>query len=150
MPRPRRHQGRPGTQVIPEDWEADHAVVADKTRTATCTFTAPGGTLAFDDDLNLLPGSGPAPLYSGPCRVQILTGRDAVAITGDQKQSSTVYRVTVARDAAALVIGAAGAIVHAGDASLTGPLIVERIDRGSLRFERVIYCVEDQTRPSTS
>jgi len=152
MPRPRRAHGRPGTAVIPPAWEADHAVVAAKTFTATVKIWPRATAPDIKDDLSYDDAGSPSPVYVGGARIQVLSGgRDAAnQMIGDQAVSSVAYLVAIDREAAPIRRGYVVEVVTSNDATLQDGrrLAVERVDRGSLRFERDLYCT-DQLEEAT-
>jgi len=149
MPRPRRAQGRPGTPVIPADWETSHAPVVSKTMTTPCVIrNAQPGTPAFDVALGHSVRPAGFVLYTGNSRVQVLNAQDAGARIGEQDQQTAAYLVVIDREAANIPLGATIEFPTATDPTLLGNrrLVVRKTARGSLRFERDLYCVDDMTR----
>lgn len=151
MPRPVRAQGRPGTRVIPANWEESHAVVVNKTHTAVCSIypaTAAGTNFTVNADLTVTGGTPAAPLYTGlGCRLQVLNAQEAARLLGDQVQVTVAYLVAVDRE----VNVPHKAVIHVTECSdptfVNRRLVVRKISRGSLTFERDLYAVEDQTAP---
>lgn len=147
MPRPTRAFGRPGTPVIPTAWESDHARVVLKTMTATITIRPPATAPATaNTDLSYTPAAVPDPVYAGLARIQVLqrsTG-SAAQILGDEVTNGIVYLVAIDRDAAPISRGYVVEVIACNDPTLTDGrrLVVKQIDRGSLRFERDLYCVD--------
>lgn len=154
MPRPQRSQGRPGTRVIPKDWETSHAVVAAKSMTATIKFYPPitdGSTPVMNDDFTYQPGPEIQPVYDGAARIQVLNGQETQTLVADQDSVTTGYLVVIDRDADGIPLGAIGVIQTVSDPTLIGTrtLIVRKIARGSLRFERDLWCTDDLTAPTS-
>lgn len=151
MPRPTRSQGRPDTKVIPTIWETSHAPVVSKTMTGTCVITAQRTTDVdpiMNADLTYTVPTPAAALYQGSCRVQALKANDNKAVTGEQDQRIATYLVSIERDAAFIPVGAVVKFTASSDETLDSPrrFVVKGADRGTLRFERDLYCVDDMTR----
>ena len=148
MPRPRRSHGRPGTSVIPKAWEASHRPVVSKTLGGRCTIHAPSAPAALQvkPDLTYEPAGEPAAaLYDGPFRAQALNAKEAAGLVGDQEQITTGYLLVVDADAD-VPVRSVVTIADATDQTLVGVrLVVRKIARGSHRFERDLWCVEDLT-----
>jgi len=149
MPRAKRAFGRPGTRVVPKNWEANHAPVLTTTRTATVDIFGPSaaGAVEVNDDLTVT-GSDPTPLAANQtARIQALSSQETRDLVGDQEQVSAGYLVVV--DFALDV--PFKAVVHVKvctDTSLVDKrLVVRKIARGSLRWERDLWCVDDLTAP---
>lgn len=150
MPRPVRAQGRPGTRVFPTDFEASHAVVVAKAATATVTIYAPAqvGASTMNADFSFTPTAAAEPLHNDVgARIQALNGQETAALVGDQQQITTAYLVVVDWDLE-VPHNAIVQVTTCTDPSLLGDrrLIVRRNTRGSIRWERDLYCVDDQTR----
>jgi hypothetical protein len=134
-------------------------VVAVKTMTATIKIFPPAGTSdppAVNTNLTYAPGTGPDPLYGGadgaPARIQVLNSQQAATEVGSQTQVTAGYLVAIDREADDVPTGAVVQIITCTDPDLRGTtrLYVSHIDRGSLRFERDIYCVDDLSALHTS
>ena len=152
MPRPTRAQGRPGTRVIPVNWERDHAPVVDKTFTAGVQIFDPytGTEPVLQAGYTYSAGAAGAPIYTGNARIQVMNAQAAADIVGDQEQLTTVYLVVIER-AADVPVGSR-VVVATGDPMLTDGrhLIVRKAAAGSLRWERDLWCVDDMTyQPAT-
>lgn len=154
MPRPTRGYGRPGTPVIPADWEQSHAPVARKTFTAAIKIYGPptAGTAAVNTDLTYEPPAAATVLYEGPARIQVLNAQQSATEVGQQSQTTAGYLVAIDRETTGIPVGAAVQIVTSNDPDLAGAvrLYVAHGDRGSLRFERDLYCVDDLSAVPTS
>ena len=148
MPRPNRSFGRPGTQVIPKGWSADHAPVVAGSWNATCLISPPaGGTVAVAADLSVTVTGAPVPVGPFGCRVQQLNSQEAVQVVADQKITGAPYLVVV--DATTVVaLNSTVTIDNANDVDLVGRVMtVVKIGRGSELWERDLFCVEDQSAP---
>jgi len=146
MPRPTRHQGRPGTTVIPADWSASHAVVAAKTFTAPVEVFDPaaGTEPALQADFTYSAGAVAAPIFTGSARIQVMNGQ-AADILGEQQVLTALYLVVVDR-AADIPVGSRVLVGDGVDPLLDGRhLIVRKAAGGSLRWERDLWCVDDMT-----
>lgn len=153
MPRPNRAHGRPGTPMVPANFEDDHAFVIRKTHTATCRITAPaGGTPVIGDDLTYPEHTAPTPTYTGGCRVQELSRDEKERRLGDEVQSAVAYLVVVEHSADDIARGHVVEVTGSSDPTLTGDrrLVVARVTRGSVRWERDLYCIDPNTRGARS
>jgi len=152
MPRPTRAQGRPGTRVFPKNWETEHAVVVRKTCTALIKIWAPapaGVAPTNDQSLAPTPVDVGEPLYGGadgaPARIQVLNAQQGTSEVADQTQVTAGYLVVIDRDAHDIPPRAVVQIITSTDPELGGStrLYVDHHDRGSIRWERDLYCVDD-------
>lgn len=153
MPRPLRSQGRPGTPVIPNDWEDSHATVVRKTFTATVQIFPP-----FEDqtapvlaaDLTYATSAAVDPIYQGGARIQVLNGQETTNLVGDQAQLTAGYLVVVDRDGTDIPPRAVVRILTSTDPTLNDGrrLTVRKVARGSMRWERDLWCVDDMTKES--
>jgi hypothetical protein len=144
MPRPVGAQGRPRTPVIDAGWEDQHRPVAEKTMTATCTIRHPGGTKVFDTTTGLTTTTPLIPFYIGVCRVQALAVGDNRADVAGQQVSSAGYLITVPWSVDEVAVDDQVTVTGSSDGSLTGlTLTVTTVQRGSLRFERDLICLDD-------
>lgn len=151
MPRASRSQGRPGTTVVPPNWETDHATVVAKTLTAVVEIRPRASMPAtINDDLSYTPAASPAPAYSGRARIQVLNGEESVKVLGEQVRATVAYLVVIDRSAGPIERGHMVKVLAASDPTLLEPgrrLVVERLDRGSLRWERDLYCIDELQEP---
>lgn len=157
MPRPVRAQGRPGTSVIPADWADSHRPVIAKTLGATIAFRHPGGTTGPLDPDTDQPTYVPNPPYqTGKCRIQVLARADQqktdVADQPVQKVGYLVVVDTTDEDLAHPItvddLGDITAVDANGDPTLVGrTLVVDSIARGSIVWERDIYCTDVLDHP---
>lgn len=151
VPRPNRAHGRPGTRVVPVNFERDHA------HTIALSFTATGrvwpaatGPATINDDLSYTPASPASALYEGGMRLQELARTEVQRLFGDEFQTVTVYRVVLDLDAAGDISrGDRIEVTHSSDMTLSW-MTIARVTRGSIRMERDVYAVDDQTRRSTA
>lgn len=143
--------GRPGTEVIPTGWSAAHRPTTEGTHTSVCTIRHPGRTVgAFDPATGTYPGLARAGHYTGPCRVQRLPALEQTPEVADEQVPTVGYIVAVAWDAApGVAVGDVVTITSPGpngDPTLAGvDLVVGSFARGSLSWERVLRCTENQS-----
>lgn len=149
MPRPTQAHGRPGTPVIPANWSAGHRPVVEATFGGVCEIRPPGGTPGVFDPVTGTRPSTPHPAhYTGPCTVQVLPALEQESVTGDQEVTTLGYRVTVAYDAAPQLdvddLVKITAVDDNGDPTLVARVLkVQSFVRGTVAWERDIYCVDD-------
>lgn len=147
--RPVRPQGRPGTRVIPVEWEADHAVVAEKTLTGVCSIYPPPGEGGAEPvmaaDLSwTVPDVDP--LYAGvACRVQHHTSMTNPQDQAGQGVMVSEYLVVVPSMVEGVGVRAVIVFTTGSDPDLlaTPALYVRDPLMGTLRFERDFICVDD-------
>lgn len=161
MPRPTRAQGRPGTRVIPIAWSSDHAPVATKTMNGTCELLPPGeGPLVFDPAEKVSRRGDVTPTYTGPCRIQKLNAQDRTQVVAEQTVTSVGYLITLSLDVLdANDRPAADQVTTAHRVHVTGNtngpalvgehLTITSIAKGTERFEIDLFCIEDQSTPTT-
>lgn len=149
--RPRQAQGRPGTPLFVDGWEGAHAVVVGKAATAEIIVWAPAdGSPSVNPDLSYGTATDDA-LYTGHARVQVLNIGDSSKVFGEEYQTRAGYLVVIDREAdSSIDRGAVVEITSCTDPSLEAEgrrLVVARVDRGSLRWERDLYCVDTVSTP---
>jgi len=111
---------------------------------------------SVNTDLAYAAGTDPSPLYGGadgaPARIQVLNSQQAATEVGSQTQITAGYLVAIDREGAGIPSRSVVQIIDCSDPDLLGTtrLYVSHIDRGSLRFERDIYCVDDLSAVPTS
>lgn len=133
--------------MIPKNWETSHAPVLVKTHTALCEIRPKPTTPATaNPDLSYTPAAPDEAIYTGECRVQILTRATDQndRLFGDEHQNAVGYLVAVNYDAAGVTPGCLVAITSSNDPDLSADIrmVVTRVEMGSLRFERDLYCVD--------
>lgn len=153
MPRPTRAQGRPGTRVIPVGFEESHAAVVRKAATARCkVWSQTAGTPQINDDLTYDPTTEPAPVYDDACRIQALDNKDIVVALGEEVQARSAYLFVLDRSADDIHRGDQVVVTECTDPTLMVEghvLTVARVTRGSLRWERDVYCIDPLERSAS-
>jgi hypothetical protein len=138
-----------GTRVIPSGWSDHHRPVVAGTRTGTVAWRKPAGTKGAFNGATGTQAATPATAYfTGSARIQALAEAGATSETGGQQVTITGYLVTVAWDATDQFevddLGEVAAVDANGDPGLVGKtLIVKSVARGSLVWERDLYCTLD-------
>lgn len=145
MPRPNRAHGRPGTRVIPVNFERDHARVMEGSRTAVCVIHGPSdGTPVFDPDLGYSVAPAAPKVYEGSIRVQALSAADQNRIVGEQDQATASYLAAIDHQAPRVPAGSTITFTATTDGWLVGDtLFVRNGDLGTVRFERHLYAIDD-------
>jgi hypothetical protein len=131
-----------GSHVIHPHWSAHHRPTATSTMTSECVITrrSPSGTT--DDDGKWTPAA-PSDIYSGTCRVQVLTTNERVLVVGETQNTRRRYQVSIEWDAAEISIDDLVCITKAKDPRLAGKqLRVADIAYGSEQWERDLVCME--------
>jgi hypothetical protein len=137
-------QGRPGSPVIPKAWEAQHAPVAVKTMTGGCTIRHPGTIRIYDEATSQTRTTPNLPYYTGACRVQALAIGDSRVLVAEEQVTRRGYLIAVPADVAEAAVDDQVTITSSNDPSLTGKtLTITSVQRGSLRFERDLICLDD-------
>lgn len=153
-----QHTGRPGTAVIPERWSEAPRLIVGKTLTGCGTLRHAGSTPGdFDPTTGTYPDAAAAPVYwTGACGIAVdpqfaTHAEDAV----DEPVTTIGYTVEIdlgATDPADEIrvgdLFRPAQLDGNGDPSLIGrDLTVTSIARGSLTWERVLGCL-DQNPPA--
>lgn len=148
MPRATRAQGRPGTQVIPAQWQESHGVVAAKTMTICVNLRHPGTTMAYDNSVGHSVPTPETPYATNlPARVQAHreTAQNDEKTSAEESQRVTGYLVTLPLSADLTGLAAGDLIDFPPDcpdqALASHNLRIVEIVRGSLRFERDVFAV---------
>lgn len=134
------------TMVVPDGWAAAHAPVAEATHTASCRIVAPvAGAGGWDPATGPTTDSAGATLYSGPCRVQELTGSDHPTDVAGQPVADYPYLVAISSTAADIPPMARLTVdACPNDPRLVGKVLTVRVSRyASLRIERHLSCSLD-------
>jgi hypothetical protein len=132
---------RPGSHVLHPDFEARNAPVAAGTQTATCVITGPAsGPPVFNAGTGMSQPPVGTQHYAGSCRVQRLDDQITTTEGGDQV-TTRQYLVAIDWWAYAVKVGDLVTVTDSNDPMLAaGHVTVQRVIRGSLRFERDLYC----------
>ncbi|WP_248582597.1 DUF6093 family protein [Nocardioides sp. InS609-2] len=137
----RHHTGSGRRAVIPDDWAAHHAPVAEGTMLdGTIALREPGTVQTWSDELERNVATPKTPYFTGGCRIQALTGQARVIAVAEDDETIADYLITVPRDVEPLE-GHLARVTAVDDAVLINrTLRVERVVRGTQRFERDIFC----------
>lgn len=140
MPRPTHAQGRPDTRVIPADWNTTHAPVVTKAARGTCSIRPPGTTQTWSDSLDQMVATPKTAYFDGPCRIQALGNQARQPITAGDKETVAEYLIAIGLDEADPVEGD-HITIKTGDDALAGQVLrINRVARGTERFERDLFC----------
>lgn len=133
--------------MIPERWQQTHGTVFAKTMTATVNLRKPGGTKTFNNTTRRTEYTGATPYATDQAaRIQAQTSRAVQPVEEQAEETLQVagYLVTLTFDrdpAAEPATGDLVDVIDSADPLLTGrTLKINDVMRGSLRFERDIYC----------
>lgn len=115
--------------------------------TAECVITRrnPAGTT---DVHGTWTPSAPTTVYTGPCRVQVLSTREHVVVVGEAQETRRRYLVAIRHDAAIVHLGDQVLITSAVDPQFAGRILrVTDVGYGSEQWERDLNCedLEDGT-----
>lgn len=142
MPRIRQSQGRPGTPVIPKDWQAGHAAVVAKTLKAKVRIGPPGGTTGWNEGRGQTETADAAAVYVGAASVMPVSDTNRILTVVEDPTSTRVYEVTLPLNEPGVDLVTSEHIVKVtacDDAQLVGKkLAIGGIERGSQRFSRVL------------
>jgi hypothetical protein len=150
MVRPLGHNGRPGTEVIPQEWAADHRPVAAGTMTGLCVIRTQGRwdntvepAVQALGDLVL----GPDPV---PCRAQRIN-REQTIVVGEQQTTLADYLLTLPYTPIEIEVGHIAYLQQLpadlgtdGELLIGKPLVVTAVGLGSILWERDLYVSLDQ------
>lgn len=138
--RSRQATGRPGTPVIPANWEAGHRVVVEKTLRGTASLRVPGTVQTWNpvtEQNDLTPHE---PYATPGCRVQALRGESRRVVVAEDLEVVADYLIVIPAD-----ITPAGTdlvtVTGTGDALLDGRVFeIQQVELGTERFERDLFC----------
>lgn len=142
MPRPAQSTGRAGTPVIPENWEAAHAIVAARAMRGEVELRHAGTAQTWSETDEQMIAVPTDPYFTGPARVQALTAQARRIVTADDAELEVDYLIAVplllADDARE---GDVVTVTGSHDAALSGrTLLVRIVEVGTERFERDLFC----------
>lgn len=142
MPRPLQSTGRPGTPVIPENWETAPAAIVQRAMRGEVELRQPGSTQSWSDANEAMVSVPKAPYYSGVARIQNLAGQGrGRVVTAEDAEMVADYLVTVPLAVDGASEGDLVKVVDAHDGALVGRVLVVRlIEYGTERFERDLFC----------
>lgn len=140
----RHHTGSGRRPVIPDDWETSHRVVAEGTMRGRVALREPGTQQDWKPELEQNIAVPLDPYATDvPARVLALSGQARVVQLADDTEVIADYLVAIP----ASYVVASGHLVDitaTGDPDLTGrSLRVEKVVRGTERFERDLFCTLD-------
>jgi hypothetical protein len=141
----RQHTGRPGTAVIPSGWETAHRVVVERTMRGRVSLREPGSSGQTWSEADEAMVATPLAPYATdvPARIQALSGQARVVQLADDTEVIADYLVVVPA-AQVVATGHLADVTTSGDPDLTGrTLRVEKVARGTERFERDLFCTLD-------
>jgi len=136
-------QGRPGTEVIPTGWAAQHAVVVERTMVdAEVSLRDPSAPVstAWDESTQQTTRVPAPPYWTGGARIQVLNQQGRQLVAAEDPETVASYLVVVP----ASVVAGEGHLARVNasdDPALTGQhLQVVTVARGSHRWERDLFC----------
>jgi len=141
MPRP-SHHGRPGTQVIPSRWEADHRPVSENALDGTAAVRVPGTTQAWDLAAQQNVAVPNDPYWTGPAAVYAAgNNRADDVVTAQDTETVGDYVVTVPSSDVAYAVGHLVEVTGTGDVVLDGRVLeIQEVVGASVQFERTLLC----------
>lgn len=135
-------QGRPGTEVIPTGWAAQHRPVVEKTMVdAIVELRDPTGLVSGWDEASEQVKASASPAYwSGGARVQILDQQGKQPVAAEDPESVANYLIVIPADVAP-VEGHLVKVTAVDDQALQGrSLRILTVARGSEMWERDLFC----------
>lgn len=144
MPRP-LHRGRPGSAVIPGEWQQQLApVVANVLATSGCTIriTPRGAQPGWNATSGQTETTAAADVYAGAASITVVSNTDRDLTVVDDTITSRLYEIRLPWDApaAADTRGQLVTVVSDPDPDLTGrTLTVQAAERDTRRFSRLLY-----------
>lgn len=145
MPRPRQSHGRPGTQVFPDNWQAEHAQVIATTFDSVIKIGT-AGPPAWNSTRNQTETAIVAPVYDGPAAIGPISTSDGRQLeVVDELTHPRSYEISLEVGAAGLKPGQRVLVDESPDTMLPAGslLIVDSVERSSRRFSRVLYATLD-------
>lgn len=141
-PRPRQATGRPGTPVIPTGWATAHATVVEGTLRGVVELRHPGTQQAWSDTADGMVAVPLDPYATAvPARILELTGEARVVHAGEDTELIVDFLVVIPAAQAGLAERDLVTVTSSGDLLLDGRVLqVERVLRGTERFERDLLC----------
>jgi len=126
--------------------------VLDGTRGATVTLRRPGGTNSvFDRETGKWTTTPNAAYFTGPARVQVLSGAEQEAVAGEQEISTLAYAVMLDHAVDGMQLDDVATVTAVDDNA--DPWLVDReltvtaIQSGSLHWERRLLCTDNLETP---
>lgn len=141
--RPVRSYGRPGTPVIPEAWQAEHAAVINETFPDTITIGTPG-TAAFNETSGQTETTPSDAAYDGPARVTAVSFAPQPITQADEQVPVRVYEIALPWAVAGITTSHVAKVTASQDAQLQGQTLqISQIERDSNRFSRILLATLD-------
>lgn len=135
--------GRPGTEVIPTGWAAQHAAVVERTMVdAEVSLSDPSAPVVtgFDESTQQTTRVSAPPYWTGGARIQVLNQQGRQVVAAEDPETVASYLVVVPSS----VVAGEGHLVRvteSDDPALTGQhLQVITVARGSHRWETDLFC----------
>lgn len=142
--RPTRSYGRPGTAVIPESWQADHAAVIGDTFPDVITIGPAGGSAEFNETTGQTETTPAEPVYDGAARITAVSFAPQPVEQADEQIPVRVYEVALPWATAGISISHVITVTSSADAQLAGEVLqVSQIERDSNRFSRILLATLD-------
>jgi hypothetical protein len=135
--------GRPGTEVFPDDWQATHAAVVGTTFDSTIRIAPAGTNPQWDEEAGGTRTTAGTPIYSGGATITAISDSDRTVDVVEEQAALRRYEVKVEVDLADVDPDVHFVYVDAcRDSDLAGKrLSIESVKRGDRRFSRVLYAV---------
>jgi hypothetical protein len=144
MPRPTRHNGRPGTPVIPENWQADHAAVIGKTFPDTITIGPPGTGAAFNETRGQTETTTAALVYNGPARITAVSFAPQPVAQAEEQIPVRTYEIALPWATAGIKTSHIVTVTASTDGQLDGQVLqLSQVERDSHRFSRILLATLD-------
>lgn len=146
MPRPVGY-GRPGTKVIPTDWQATNARVIESTLDCTVSIAPPGTAAGWNDDTDQTETGAAAALYAGPASVTPVVEVSAHPVMADDEVPARRYQVELLHVTAGLAAALDAGLVITVDTSpdpelpAGSRLRVTSVEVASRHFGRILQAV---------
>lgn len=145
MPRPTRSYGRPGTLVIPADYEESHAPVLNKTMTATVSLLPKGGGPNWDETTKRTDTNAGAPFAEGVlASIQAIPSGGVGSTIADDVVKVSGYYVRIPLDTAVddVIVGSIILVTACADSTLLNRFLrITDIVRSTVQFERTMLAV---------
>lgn len=141
MPRPVGY-GRPGTKVIPDDWQTTQGAVVDSTHDCTVTVGPTGIQRRWNPETSQSETVPVDPVYAGAATVTPVIETTGQPILAQDEVPTRRYEVKLTQAAAGVEVGHVVRISVSPDPDLVGTVLtVTSVEAASRRFSRVLQAV---------
>ena len=144
MPNPKRAYGRPGTAVIPPNWQTDHAAVIEQTHPDSVTIGLAGTMPTFNEATSQTETTLAAPVYVGPASITAVPRTPQPVLQAEEQIPVRAYEISLKFAVAGITTGHVIRVDASADAELVGQVLrIGQVERDSRRFSRILLATLD-------